>query len=52
MSFKQIGWKRLIIVVSALTIIVTSLLFTNNVAENIAEAEKQKMQIWAEATEQ
>lgn len=52
MSFKQIGWKRLIIVVSALTIIVTSLLFTNNVAENIAETEKQKMQIWAEATEQ
>lgn len=52
MNISQIGWKKLIIVASALTIIVSSLLFTNNVAENIAEAEKQKIQVWAEATEQ
>lgn len=52
MKIRQVGWKRLIIVVSAMTIIVTSLLFTHNVANNIAEAEEQKMQVWAEATEQ
>lgn len=48
----KINLKSLSLVLSAILIIVVSLLFTTRIANDIANDEEQKMLIWAEATEQ
>ena len=43
---------KLIFIIAGVAIVATSTLFTNRLANNLAEEEKKKIQIWAEATRQ
>ncbi len=43
---------RILFLVAALIIVVASVLFTNNLANNLADEERKKIEIWADATRQ